>query len=147
MEKRDLFEGEEIITQSDSNIVTLTNLRVRYTDSEFSRAHIISILLEKISSIEIHYSSQIYYLIVGIIATGFGVVTMMNETNEYGVLIAIVGLILIGLYFSSRKYLITISSDGGGKINFQAKGMKKETILDFVNKVEKATDKRRKELK
>jgi len=147
MEKIDLFEGEEIITQSDSNIVTLTNLRVRYTDSEYSRAHIVSILLEKISSIELHYSSKTYYLIAGVVAAGFGVVSMLKNLNDYGILIAIVGLILIGLYFSSRKYLITISSDGGGKINFQAKGMKKKSIVDFINKVENATDKRRKELK
>lgn len=147
MEKKDLFNGEEIITQSDSNIVTLTNLRIRYSDSELSKAHIISILLEKISSIEIHYSSQILYLIIGVIAAGFGGFAMMNGTEDYGALIVIVGLILIALYFSSKRHLITISSDGGGKINFQAKGMKKESILDFVNKVEKATDNRRKELK
>lgn len=147
MEKKDLLEGEEIITQSDNNIVTLTNWRIRYTDSEYTRAHIVSILLEKISSIEIHYSSQILYLIVGVLAAGFGVVILLSESSELGIFIAIVGLILIALYFSSKRYLITISSDGGAKINFQAKGMNKDSILDFVNKVEKATDKRRRELK
>ncbi len=147
MDKKDLLEGEEIITQSDSNIVTLTNLRVRYTDTEFNQAHIISIMLEKISSIEMHYSSQMYYLMIGVIVSAFGIITTTNGTNQYGILAIVIGLILVGLYFSSRRYLLTISSDGGGKINFQAKGMKRDVILDFVNKVEKATDRRRKELK
>jgi hypothetical protein len=147
MEKKDLLDGEEIITQSDENIVTLTNFRIRYTDTQFNQAHIISIMLEKISSIEMHYASQIYYLLAGIIVSAFGIITTANHTNEYGVFAIIIGLILVGMYFSSRRYLLTISSDGGGKINFQAKGMKKETILDFVNKVEKAADKKRNQSK
>src|SRR5258706_12943157 len=121
MDKKDLLEGEEIITQSDENIVTLTNVRIRYTDTEFNQAHIISIMLEKISSIEMHYSSQIYFLIIGIITVAFGIITATNGTNTYGALAIVVGLILVGLYFSSRKYMLTISSDGGEKIKFQAK--------------------------
>lgn len=147
MEKKDLFEGEEIITQSDENTIVLTNIRIRYSDIEYSRASIVSIMLEKVSSIEAYFSSNLYLLMFGVLGTLFGVITMYNHTNnEYSVLALIVGLILIAAYFSSRKYLIVISPDGGSQIRFHAKGMKKETVFDFINKVERAADTRRRNL-
>ncbi len=82
-----------------------------------------------------HYSSQIYYLIIGIPVGALGILAASNgPSNPYGALAIVVGIILVAMYFSSRRYLLTISSDGGGKINFQAKGMKRDMILDFINK-------------
>jgi hypothetical protein len=144
MENKELFEGEEILTQSDGNIITLTNLRIRYNDTEYSRAHIISIFLDKISSVEIHYSSQYYFLVFGVlIAIGGLVFGLDGNPMEYSGIAILVGLILIALYFSSRKYYFTIYSDGEGKINFHAKGMDRDTIINFSKKLEKAINTRK----
>jgi len=55
MDKKYIFEGETLITETEDNVITLTTHRVRYNSSSSSSAHIISIMLEKISSIEIQY--------------------------------------------------------------------------------------------
>lgn len=148
MKQHELLDGESILTQSDQNIVTLTNKRVRYESKEFGKAHISEILLENIGSVSAHYSSNVFYLILGSLLMLVGLFFLMSTSNEddtaIGIGMAIFGLILILLYFSSRKYLLTIYSKGEGKINFEAKGLNMEAVLDFINKIAKAIDQRRK---
>lgn len=148
MTQNELLDGETILTQSDKNIVTLTNKRIRYHDKAFGRAHINGIMLENIGSIEAHFTSSVLLLILGIVAilAGLFIATVSNNDNDasMGLLAIFVGVVFVILYFFSRKYFLTIYSNGQGKINFEAKGMKKEAILDFINKVEKAIDQRRK---
>ncbi len=62
MEHTELLENEQIITESTNNVVTLTTHRVRYNSSSTGQAHIVSIMLEKVSSIEVHYKS-FYFLL------------------------------------------------------------------------------------
>ena len=50
----------------------------------------------------------------------------------------ILGGIFVLIYFITRRHLITVASDGGAKINMIAKGMKRENVLDFVNRIENA---------
>jgi len=145
MEQNDLFPNETILTESDGKVVTLTTHRIRYNSSSFGRADIASIMLEKISSIEAKYTSLIIVLIIGI-ATGLIGVAMglsnNNKDSQIGMGVLIIGVIFILVYLGTRKHTITIASDGGGKITFETKGMKRETILDFINRVEKAKNER-----
>jgi hypothetical protein len=142
METKHLFEGEEIITQSDDKTVTLTTHRLRYNSSSYDKAHIISIMLEKISSIEIHYKSWILFLLAGIIIIAGGLLAGANNQGEAMSAGIFVGLILVVIYYFTRRHVVTIASDGGANINFQTKGMKRETIIDFINKIEKAKNKK-----
>ena len=144
MEEKHLLENERVITQSDGNIVTLTNLRLRYTDSEWGKAHIISIMLEKISSIEIRYKSKKIFFILAIIVALAGVVAGINGDEEFVALGVGAGVVFLIAYFLSRKHYLTIASDGGAKIRFRIKGLSRDKILDFVNQVEDAGRKRRK---
>ena len=139
MKQSELFNNEKIISQSDGDLITLTNYRIRYTDKELGHAYIVSILLKNISSIQIRFKSRLYLLLIAIleIAITFGV--LANSDNGYEFIIGIViGVILLSVFFASRKHYLTISSKGGHKINFFTKGMKQESIIDFVNRVEKA---------
>ncbi len=144
MEQKDLFPKETIITESDDKVVTLTTHRIRYNSSSYGRADIVSIMLEKISSIEAKYTSLIIVLIIGIAIALIGIAMgLSNNSNSHaGKGILINGGIFILVYHGTRKHPVTITSDGGTKITFETKGMKRETILDFINKVEKAKNER-----
>jgi len=148
MDNKYLLDNERVILQSDDDIVSFTNFRLRYTASEFGKAHIASILLEKISLVEVHYRTKTIYLILTLFAI-VGVLiaeidNMSGGLSEAGI---VLGVLFIILYLTSRKHVVTILSDGGGKINFHTKGMKQEQVLDFVNKLESAMKQRREELK
>lgn len=147
MDNKYLLNGEQVITQLDGNVITLTNLRLRYSDSKWGKAHIVSIPLEKISSIEVHYRSKTIFVILAILAITSGLIIGANGDKEFiGIGIG-TGVVLIILYLFSRKHYLTISSDGGGKIHFHTRGMKQEKILDFINQLESAIRQRREELK
>jgi len=138
MEKKHILDGESIITQSNDKTVTLTNYRIRFQSSGSGKAHIVSILLEKISSIEIHYKSKMFLLIIGILLMVSGLFMGANNMGQVMVLGIVLGGLFILFYLLTRKHVVSVASDGGVKINFHTKGMKRETLLDFVNQIEKA---------
>lgn len=141
-----LFENEELITQSTKGKVVLTNMRIRYSDEVVGRAHIVSIMLEKISSIEIHYRSWWLALLVGIIALVAGVASLTGRNDgELAMILFVVGALSLIFYFTTRKHIVSVSSDGGAKINFETSGMSREDLLKFVGQIEEAKNNRVKE--
>lgn len=132
--KEYFFEDEKEITRSSNDVVILTTHRIRFDDSK----HIISIMLEKVSSIEVHYSSWLICLLFGILAAVAGFVMGVNNNGQAMVAGLALGGILILIYFLTRKHVIEIASDGGTKINFQTSGMKRESILKLINQIETA---------
>ncbi|GDX53477.1 hypothetical protein LBMAG27_25240 [Bacteroidota bacterium] len=142
MNSKLLLEGEEIISQSNDKQVTLTTYRVYYDSSQFGKAHTASIMLEKISSVEIHYSSWILFLILGGLFAIAGLACGANNQGPAMMLGLAIAAVLILFYFLTRKHVVTIASDGGAKINFRTKGIKREAIIDFMNQVDKAKNNR-----
>ena len=67
METKYLLKSEQIITQSDQNIITLSNLRVRYSAKALGQAHIVSIMLKKVGSIELKYKNNLLLLLLAVI--------------------------------------------------------------------------------
>lgn len=147
MDNRLLLNNEQIITQSDSNIITLTNLRLRYSDTQWGRSHMISIMLEKISSIEMHYRSRIILIILAIIFVLGGFAAGIDHEPGLILLGIVMGALFFGLYLIFRRHFLTITSDGGEKIHFYIKGMTQEKVLNFINHLEVAIKQRREELK
>lgn len=133
-----LFENEVIIIESESKQVTLTNRRIRYTQNN---TDVISIMLEKISSIEVTYRSWPILLLIGIIGIGYGAL-LLSDGREYesnqAILAIVGGAVFTFAYFLTRKHVISIAPDGGTKIHFTTRGMKNEMVQDFVNKIEEA---------
>lgn len=139
MQQNELFNDEKIITQSDGNLITLTNYRIRYTDKEWRRAFIVSILLKNVSSIQIKFKSNLILLGLAIIVLSATIgIALGGASGDVLIYGFVAGLILIAIYFSTRKHYLTISSKGGDKINFYTKGMGQDKVIDFVNRVEKA---------
>jgi hypothetical protein len=133
-----LVEGEEIITESSNKLVTLTNYRIRYHNSSWGQAHLISIMLDKVSSVEVRYKSWWLLLVPSLILLVGGMLAGVQGIEEAMVIGIGSGLLLALIYVFSRRHVITISSDAGTSINFQTKGMNKDKVLEFVNKVERA---------
>jgi len=142
MENKHLFEGEKIIVESDDKTITLTSHRIRYSEAVFGKARLISIHLEKVSSVEMRYKSHLLFLFLGffliIAGIALGVLSQRPEPLVPGIGL---GLLFIIVYWVTRKHVVTISSDGGEKINFQTKGMKSEAHIEFINKIETAKQK------
>lgn len=101
-------------------------------------AHTISILLDRISSIEVRYRSKIIYLILTVAALVAGAIFLTENEEEIAIILGSLAILFLVLYFFSRKHLLTISSNGGAKINFHFKRAKTEKVKSFINKVEKA---------
>jgi len=138
MKQFKLFETEENITSSTDKRVILTNKRIWKLESGFGKARTTSIHLQKVSSVEIQYKSWLWALIIGVFFIVAGLLAVLGRSEEIAVLAVIAGVVLIILYLLSRRHLITVTSDGGTKLNILTKGMSSDDVLDFVNKIEQA---------
>lgn len=117
------LENEKLIIESDNKQIRLTSHRLRYYETPKNNADFTSIMLDKISSIELtYYKSSIWLLIIGIVAIPI-----------------LVGLILIYMFFTSKRHVISVTPDGGKPIIFETKGMKRNFLDDFVDKVEETS--------
>lgn len=136
--------GEEIIANSNKNIVVLSNQRIQMTWKEWGRSYYNCIFLEDISSVEVRYRSRIIFLVLMILCFLFSIwVFMIN--NYHGELrpeasTVLVGGIGLGLLFFllwrlSRKHVISISPNGGSVMDIDVKGMNHKYIEDFTDKI------------
>ncbi|WP_437823639.1 hypothetical protein [Tenacibaculum mesophilum] len=117
------FENERLIIESKNRQIRLTSHRLRYYESPKNNANFTSIMLDKISSIELtYYNSSIWLLIIGIVTIPM-----------------LVGLILIYMFLTSKRHVISVTPDGGKPIIFETKGLKREFLDDFINKVEETS--------
>ena len=114
------FENEKMIIESDNKQIRLTTHRLRYYETPKRNSDFTSIMLDKISSIELtYYKSSLWILIIGIVTIPI-----------------IVGLILIFMFFTSKRHVISVTPDGGKPILFETKGMKRDFLDDFIDRVE-----------
>jgi len=140
-----LLPDEEILVSSNQDTVVLTNQRVHHADKEWGRSHQITIFLENISSIEMLYKSNPIFLVVAIFCFLLGFYAMQQTQTNGGNLPTIsfvVGVVLLAFWFYSRTRQVSISSNGGGKLNFRVDGMKADAVEEFVDKVIHAKAKR-----
>lgn len=99
----------------------------------------ISISLEDIGSVENKYTSKITYLFYALFSVLTSIISI-NITNiniqqiltSIGVLAA---LIFFVLWSTSRKNIISITSNGGTKLEFLVDGMSEKNIENFINDV------------
>lgn len=115
------FENEKLILESDNKQIRLTSHRLRYYETPKRNSNFTSIMLDKVSSIELtYYKSSFWILILGILTIPI-----------------LLGLILLYIFFTSKRHVISVTPDGGKPIIFETKGMKRDFLDDFIDKVEK----------
>lgn len=132
------IENESVITESDDGQIILTNKRVRQL---IDGQNLTSILLNKISSVQINRFHLPLLLMGGIVAVAFGYIQIQAGNSDTAQLVILIGILCVIAYFFTKKRVVTISSDGGAKIVFSTKGMSAEASYSFVNKLEDAKSK------
>lgn len=142
-----LLPGEEQLVTSNNEKIVLTTQRIVMRDIERSYMHSVEIFLEDISSIEIKYTSNIKLLQFGVLGV-LGVTSFyFNIASAIGPgIILLASLILIGWWWFSRQHIVSISSKGGGALNFQIDSIPLEKIEAFIDKVQQAKAARIKQL-
>lgn len=131
-----LLPDEELLVISNQDKVKLTSQRVQLTDKEWGRSYEITIFLENISSIENVYKSNPLLLLIAALGLVVALVTY-NRTYDRGLTFGgfAASVIFLLLWLNSRRHVVTISSNGGGKLNFPIDGMSEAAVQDFVDKV------------
>ncbi|GET26139.1 hypothetical protein [Prolixibacter sp. NT017] len=134
MDKSLYFEDEKLISEADNKLITLTTHRVRMNTG----SRIVSIMLSQVSSVEIHYITNIWYLIVAIVSALGGIFYSLSEEDPSGFIIGgIIAVVFYYIFIKTKKHTLSIGSSSN-KINFQIKGVGHENIIRFVNDLEKA---------
>lgn len=134
MDKSFYFENEKLVSEADNKLVTLTTHRVRMNTGN----RIVSIMLSQVSSVEIHYLTNVWYLIIGGIIGLGGLLYTISEEDISGLVIGgIIAAIFYFLFIKTKKHALSIASSSN-KIDLMLKGMKHSNILTFVNDLEQA---------
>lgn len=139
MKNNFFLENEIISVTSDDGSILLTNQRVLKNTDHGVHAYFISMPLPDISTTEIRSKRHPVLIFLGVICLAAGITAGAIE-NEVG-MIAVGGflfLIFILLYIFTRHHSVHITSNGGSKLYFRTKGMRREAVLDFVRKIEQA---------
>jgi hypothetical protein len=131
-----LLPDEELLITSNQDKVVLTSQRVYLKDKEWGRSYQIILFLENISSIENVYKSNPVLLVIAALGLIVGLVTV-DRAYDGGLWLGaftVAGIFLL-LWLNSRRHVVTISSNGGAKLNFLVEGMGEGQVQDFVDKV------------
>lgn len=133
-----LLQNEEKLITSDEDRMILTNYRITKRDEIWGKSHKISIFLEDISSIEVHFKSNIVFLIIGILLALAGLVMSSQGGGESSIGGLVIGGIFVAIWWFSRKHIVSIASNGGSSLNILVKGMSDSKIEDFITSVQDA---------
>lgn len=129
-----LLPEETIVTSLDKDNLTLTTKRVRYNSVVWGNSNLISITLQSIASCGLVTKSWPVLLIFALLA--FLVSLSLLGSSEF-VMPLIAAVVLLGIYFFTRRSVISIASNGGEVILVPIKRMKREDIISFIEAVER----------
>jgi hypothetical protein len=136
-----LFPDEQIVLQSSEGSVTLTTHRICYEYKDWGRSYNQNIMLEHITSCENYESSQILFLILGGLCLVGGLIAASNNNAGAFGTATLIALAFGLFYWLTRRNFVVIASPST-KMQIKVLGMKRERVLDFINKVEQAKHKR-----
>lgn len=140
-----LLPGETLLRQAPNNVVVLTTHRIRYNHAASAEARLVSIMLEKVSACEVRYHSAPALLLLGVVIAvlgGLALVQPGSSLQAAGLLGVLLGGLLAVAYFTTRRHIISIAADGGTRIGFETKDLKREAVIAFIDAVEKAKHER-----
>lgn len=136
-----LFKDERILTESNDGLITLTTHRIcKEEPKKWGRSYNQNIMLEHITSTENYSISHLWLYLLAALCVIVGFILIQNE-NEAGIIGIFGGIVLVLIYYSSKKNLIIIGSPST-KMYIKVERMDKNKVLDFINKIEQAKNNR-----
>ena len=138
-----LLKDETILTASEDNRVILTTHRIRYDAGSNGDSTMTSIMLEHISSVQLNTRSYPILLLIGFVLIVSGFITSYQSYGPSAQpVLLVIGFIVGILYFFTKQHTCIISSDGGSRIEFSTTNMRRQNLLEFIDKIEDAQSKR-----
>lgn len=104
-QKMKLLKNEEKLLSSNADKIVLTNQRIMMAEKVWGKSIKISICLEDISSVEIHYRSYIVFLILGIILALAELIMIIGDFGNFRFGGILLGIIFIAIWWFTRKHL------------------------------------------
>lgn len=133
-----LFPDERIITESNEQSVILTTHRICYEKQEWGNSYNQSIMLEHITSCENRSKNKYWLIIIAGFAIAIGLFNATINNNEGILGVCLLIALLLGLLFQFTKKNLIIIGSPSTKMVINVKGMHKDTVLSFINKIEQA---------
>lgn len=136
-----LFPDEQLLTESTNGGVVLTTHRICYECKEIGRSYNQSIMLEHITSCENIYDSKLSLLTLAGVTIVIALLAISGGSIDTFVICSIISIVALIIYYLTRINLIIISSPST-KMRIVVTRMKRDRVLEFINKVEQAKHKR-----
>ena len=127
-----VLPGERVLISS-ANRLLLSNKRVRYDSIDWGRSEFVSMTLDSVASCGLVTRSHPTLLVLSALASIFA---FTQDQPKIWYLLAVAVAFLVA-YFVTRRAMMTISSNGGQSIQMSTKGMTRESVVDFLNSVER----------
>jgi len=115
------LENEKVVIESDDKCLKLTNYRIRYYYGRSENSDMVSIPLNKITSIHVTSRLRFWLLIIGIITIPL-----------------LVGIMILYFVIKRPRHVIEIRS-GNSVMRVEIQQMSREYVDDFINEVERAS--------
>jgi len=135
-----LMTGERVLLESDNKELVLTTHRIRHSYLQGNTLRVTSIMLDAIQSCELRKTNHTFLLYLAFFS-GLGGI-LFSGGNLLNLFIGLIlALVLVGAYFATQWYIISISS-GGSELVARASDMSNEVAEQFIDNVEAARDAR-----
>lgn len=136
-----LFPDEKVVSQSSDKSVILTSHRLCYEYREWGRSYNQNIMLEHITSCENFSKKQYTLLLIGAFLCIIGVAQALDNNMVLAAPAIAAGLIFIFFYWRTQSSMITIASPST-RMNINVTGMRRESVLNFINTIEQTKHQR-----
>ena len=138
-----LNEGEKLLytAEGEAEYLGFTDSRVIYLGVKglFSQEkQFKDVEYSHISSVAFSFTGNLWMLIAGIVLCAFGLIIALEE--DIGILLLMPGLVLVVLYFFSRKATIIFVTEQE-KIPFRLKGAEALDMATTISKIVREYDK------
>jgi hypothetical protein len=132
----ELLPGESALSGVVEGL-SLTSHRVRYDRRVTGGTQVIGITLDAVSSCGLASKTYPILLLLAVLAVGFGVLEISQESRDQAVGLLLLGVALVVAYSLTRTVVLAISS-AGQSIVVAAKGINPDSLVAFVDDVEQA---------
>lgn len=133
------LENEETLLEFSNTI--LTTHRIRQSKKSWNTTNITSIMLEQITSCVFKKKTNPILLFISLLCIIFGIYIIFSTDKDSGLIISAIGVLFFIIYrFLFIKVLII--SSAAGKITINIYGSKIDKIIDIINTIESAKNKR-----